>query len=67
MGYDNFVPTKTIMKILFCSITYGKNIFAGMENAAFNFVHGLRESGHNVFSYLPVMHILSRANKMGLS
>lgn len=59
MGYDNFVPTKTIMKILFCSITYGKNIFAGMENAAFNFVHGLRESGHNVFVFTSNAYIKS--------
>lgn len=39
---------QSYMKILFCSITYGKNIFAGMENAAFNFVQGLRENGHKI-------------------
>jgi hypothetical protein len=36
------------MKILFSSITYGKDIFAGMENSAFNFIQGLKENGHDI-------------------
>ena len=52
MGYDNFVPAKTIMKILFCSITYGKNIFAGMENAANRMHFGAKERCKNIARFL---------------
>src|SRR4030067_3190395 len=34
------------MKIAFTFLTYGKNVFGGIENALFNLTKGLKDIGH---------------------
>jgi glycosyltransferase involved in cell wall biosynthesis len=36
------------MRIAFTFLTYGKNVFGGIENALFNLTQGLKENGHDV-------------------
>ena len=36
------------MRIAFTFLTYGKNVFGGIENALFNLTQGLTENGHEV-------------------
>lgn len=39
------------MRIAFTFLTYGKDIFGGIENALFNLTKGLTELGHEVFVF----------------
>jgi len=39
------------MKIAFCFLTYGKDIFGGIENALYNLTKGIKETGHDPFVF----------------
>lgn len=52
------------MRIAFTFLTYGKNVFGGIENALFNLTQGLSENGHEVFVFTSDTYIKDNSHDL---